>query len=134
MSSVKRLADGSYRDKFTVGVDNIHGADAIAADSDGEIACIDLALCLAMSDILSDRITSFVNLLVIDQTIDSLDSVRAAKALRLLQQKLDNKWCKDFQIPKKESILVITHKSDFKDMFANRLMVEKRNGICSVVT
>ena len=133
MSTVKRLADGSYRDKFTVGVDNIHGADAIAADSDGEIACIDLALCLAMSDILSDRIAGSVNLLVIDQTIDSLDSVRAAKALRLLQQKLDSKWCKSFEVPKKEAILIITHRDNLEDQFANRLLVEKRDGVCRVV-
>ena len=134
MSTVKRLADGSYRDKFTVGVDNIHGADDIAADSDGEIACIDLALCLAMSDILSDRIAGSVNLLVIDQTIDSLDSVRAAKALRLLQQKLDSKWCKSFEVPKKEAILIITHRDNLKDQFANRLLVEKRGGVCKVIS
>lgn len=134
MSTVKKLNDGSYRDKFTVGVDNIHGAGVIAADSDGEIACIDLALCLAMSDILSHRITNAVNLLVVDQSIDSLDSVRAAKALRLLQQKLDSKWCKSFEVPRKESILVITHRDNLKDQFANRLLVEKRDGVCRVMT
>ena len=50
----------------------------MGGNSDGETGCIDLALNLAMSDMLESRIKGGIGLLFIDQALDLLDSSRAS--------------------------------------------------------
>lgn len=132
MSTVKTTDDG-YKDKFTIEIDNLHGSDNLAADSDGEIACVDLALNFACADILSSRVEGGVGLLVVDQAIDNLDAVRGAKAVRLLSMKTDPVWCKEHSIKPKHTVLAITHRPELKDMFESVIQVEKHKGICRVI-
>lgn len=132
LNTIKANKDGSYRDQFDIDVTNESGAAVLGGDSDGELACVDLALNLAMSDMLESRVTGGIGLLFLDQVLDLLDNARAALAVRLLRQKTDSTWCSGY-FPPKERVFVISHKTEIQDMIGGRLLVEKREGVCSLV-
>jgi DNA repair exonuclease SbcCD ATPase subunit len=133
LNTVKQNKDGTYSDRFSVELNNASGSDVLTGNSDGELSSVDLALNLAMCDMLSARIPGGFNFLFIDQAIDLLDTVRGRKAIRLLQNKLDPEWCKANKVPLKKSIWLITHKKELKDMIDQRIVVEKKDGGCSIV-
>jgi len=130
LNTVKSNKDGTYKDKFDIDVTNESGANVLGGNSDGETGCVDLALNLAMSDLLESRIKGGIGLLFIDQALDLLDSSRAALAVRLLRQKTESAWCKEHGIVVKDHVFLISHKLDIQDSFNSVLYVEKHNGTC----
>lgn len=135
LSTVSLTKSGEYRDKFSVSVVNSNGSPALSSDSDGEIACVDLALNLAIADVLDSRIPGGgIGLLFIDQQLDLLDEVRGHKAVQLLGQRLDPAWCKANGLLPKRHVLVISHRDPIKDQFDAHsvINVEKRDGVCRV--
>lgn len=132
LSTLTENKDGSYSEKFSVSINNSIGSKHLAASSDGEIGCVDIAINLAMADMLESRIPGGLGLLYIDQAIDLVDAVRGQKALALLSKKTDKKWCKEIGILPKEHIFVVTHRQEFKGMFQSTLFAEKENGVCSL--
>ena len=134
LSTVTKAKDDTYRDKFSITVENAVGAPGLAGNSSGERACVDLALNLAMSDLLDNRIPGGVGLLFLDQVLDLMDEARGARAVKLLEQRLDTAWCATQGIAPKANVFVITHREPLKDMFAQVLRVEKEAGVCHVLS
>jgi DNA repair exonuclease SbcCD ATPase subunit len=130
LSTVSAKKDGTFADRFSVTIDNSIGSRYFAGNSDGEIACVDLAINFAMSDILESRLKDGFGLLYIDQAIDNVDPVRGEKALTLLSRRVDKKWCHNIGLPPKDHVFVITHREQFKDRLESTIFVEKENGIC----
>jgi len=132
LNTVSLAKDGTYKDRFDIEVHNATGASKLKSDSDGEIGCVDIAVHFAMSDILASRIG--LGLLMIDQFLDTVDLVRARKAIRLLRLKQDENWCANNNVPQLWTILLITHKTGLHGMVQDIINVEKRNAISEVIT
>jgi DNA repair exonuclease SbcCD ATPase subunit len=133
LRTVRQKKDGSYSDKFEVVIENTAGADTMGGSCDNELSAVDFSLNLAMSDILESRIQGGFGFLFVDQALDAFDTVRSGKAVQLLKQKLNKVWCEKNKIPHKRSIWVITHKEQLKGLFENKILVEKRGGVCRIV-
>lgn len=134
LNTVKPNKDGVYKDKFDIDVTNESGSPMLGGDSDGEIGCVDLALSMAMGDMLESRIKGGIGLLFIDQALDLLDSTRAAKAIRLLRQKTDLAWCERQGLAVKDHVFIISHKTDVQDNLNSVLYVKKKNGVCALIS
>ena len=132
LSTVKPNKDGTYRDYFDIDVTNECGGSAIGQSSDGELACIDIAMNLAISDLLDARVPGGIGLLFLDQIVDLVDPARAALAIRLLRQKTNPQWCTGNFMPK-DHIFLITHRDEIRDQIGDRIVAEKRDGICQLV-
>lgn len=132
LNTIKPNKDGTYRDQFDIDVTNESGGSALGSASDGELACVDIALNLAISDMLSSRVPGGIGLLFLDQVADLVDEARAALVVRLLKQKTDPAWC-DGQFAPKDHIFLISHREDVKDLIGSQLMVQKCEGICSII-
>ena len=129
LNTIKPNKDGTYRDQFDIDVTNESGGSALGSASDGELACVDVALNLAISDMLSNRVPGGIGLLFLDQVADLVDEARAALVIRLLRQKTDTAWCAG-QFAPKDHIFLISHREDIKDAIGSKLIVEKKDGIC----
>jgi DNA repair exonuclease SbcCD ATPase subunit len=134
LSTVTPKKDGELSDRFDISVENLSGSSKLAGNSDGELGTVDLAVNFAMSDILESRITDGFGFMFIDQAIDLLDTARGRKAIQLLNQKLNPEWCKQHNVPVKRTIFLITHREALKGLVENRIIVEKRGGICRLVS
>lgn len=121
-STQTRLANGELRDKFEIRLLNNVGGDSYESNSEGEKRRIDLAISLALQDLIRSRSNSKLNILLYDEIFDSLDSVGCENAIQLLtgmQEKVD-------------SIFVITHNDILKTYFDKYLHVTKENGLTSI--
>lgn len=132
LSTVKKKKDGDYSDRFSVEITNESGSSKLAGSCDNELHSLDLALNLAMTDVLGSRIPGGFGFLFVDQSVDLLDPVRGGKAIQLLRDKVNEKWCAMNDIPCKRSIWLITHRSELKDLIDQKIFVEKRNGVCRI--
>ncbi len=117
-STQTKLANGEVRDKFEVRVTNTVGGDSYKANSTGEKRRFDLAISLALQDLIMSRSNSKLNLLMYDEIFDGLDAVGCENAIQLLHD-----IQKNF-----ESIFVITHNDILKSYFDNVLEITKENG------
>jgi DNA repair exonuclease SbcCD ATPase subunit len=121
-STQTRLANGELRDKFEIRLLNNVGGDSYESNSEGEKRRIDLAISLALQDLIRSRSNSKLNILLYDEIFDSLDSVGCENAIQLLTEMQD----------KVESIFVITHNDILKTYFDKYLIVTKEEGSTSV--
>ncbi len=121
-STQTRLANGELRDKFEIQLLNQVGGNSYESNSEGEKRRIDLAISLALQDLIRSRSNSKLNILLYDEIFDSLDSVGCENAIQLLT---------DIQ-GKVDSIFVITHNDILKSYFDKYLQVVKENGSTSV--
>lgn len=132
LSTVSARKDGTFKDKFSITIDNSIGSRYFAGNSDGEISCLDLAINFAMSDILENRLDGGLGILYIDQAIDLVDPIRGDKAITLLSRRTNEQWCSEVGLKPKDHVFVITHRPEFKDRFESTIFVEKENGICRI--
>lgn len=113
-----KLASGEYRDKFDVQIHNCVGGKSYISNSTGERKRVDLAISLALQDLVMSRSSSKFNLLLYDECFDGLDDIGCENAIELLQEMQD-------KIP---SIFVITHNDTLKSFFEHTLLVTKKDG------
>src|SRR5699024_4710894 len=88
------------------------------SNSTGERKRIDLAISLALQDLVMTRAEGKLNLLLYDEVFDGLDAVGCENAIQLLQEIQEG-------VP---SVFVITHNDILKSYFENTLTVTKRDG------
>ncbi|MNW28281.1 Nuclease SbcCD subunit C [compost metagenome] len=113
-----RLASGELRDKFDVQIVNSVGGDNYEANSTGERRRVDLAISLALQDLVMNRSNGRLNILLYDEIFDGLDAVGCENVIQLLQE-----------IQKSvESIFVISHSEILKAFFDQHLVVVKEDG------
>lgn len=117
-STQTRLKTGEVRDKFEVRISNRVGGTSYTSNSTGEKKRIDLAISLALQDLVMSRADGQLNILLYDEVFDGLDAIGCENAIQLLQ---------DIQtgVP---SVFVITHNDVLKAYFETSLTATKQNG------
>lgn len=110
---------GGYTEKFDVQLTNRAGGDNYKANSDGERKRADLAISLALQDLVLE----YTNLTVYDEVFDGLDEIGVENAVALLRER----------VKKVGTIFVITHNAHFKALFEKVITVVKdANGISTL--
>ena len=122
-STQSTLKSGEKREKFTIEVVNNDGGDTYIANSSGEKRRIDIAVNLALQDLIAARSSKKLNIAFFDEVFDTLDSVGVEKVVDLLQD----------MAKEKSSLFVITHNNDLKSLFTNSIKIVKQGGYSTLV-
>lgn len=122
-STVSTMASGEQKDKFNVEVSYANGTSEYKGCSGGERRRVDIATIFALGDLAASRASSNVDLRLLDEPFESLDSLGNEKVIRLLREKV---------VPRSKTVLVMSHDEDLKSMFENRITVIKENGISRI--
>lgn len=122
-STQKQNKTGDFVDKFEIEVHNAAGGDTYQANSEGEKKRIDLAISLAIQDLVMTRTELQTNFIGYDEVFDALDSVGSENVVLLLKERLNVVG----------TIFVITHSEHLKPLFEQVITVTKeKDGISSV--
>jgi DNA repair exonuclease SbcCD ATPase subunit len=113
-STFTKNKDGSLAEKFSVDVRNREGADVYLGNSSGERKKIDLAVSLALSDLVSARAAKPVDLWVADEIAESLDGTALERVVDLL----------DDMAKERGTLLAISH-TDMTPWIPNMMTVTK---------
>lgn len=119
----KEKADGTLSDQFDVQVTNEHGGAEYQANSAGEKKRIDLAIALAIQDLVMSQSNLSTNIALYDECFDGLDAIGCENVISILKEKQ-----KDVG-----SIFVITHNENLKPLFDNVITIEKTEGSSTLV-
>jgi DNA repair exonuclease SbcCD ATPase subunit len=115
--TVTKNKDGSVAERFSVAVRNSQGSDGYLSNSSGERKKIDLAIALAMSDLVAARASRPMDLWVADEIAESLDSTAQERVVDLLNAK----------VAERGTLLVISH-TDMRNWIPNHITVVKKVG------
>jgi len=110
----RQIDSGSWNETFDIVIKSGSRKDEIDAFSGGEKFRISLALRLALSKILSERMGGVVRFLLLDEVSSSLD----AKGLSMFADIVK-------YLGNEMKILIITHDDKLKDKFDDVIVVEK---------
>lgn len=121
-STQSKKADGTLSDKFDISV--TYNGDAISynALSSGEKRRVDVAISLALQDMVIQRYGADVNLLAYDELFESLDATGSENVIELLKSRIE----------KVGTIIVVSHNEDLKPLFDNSLEVIKKDGVSTL--
>ena len=120
----KLLSSGEERNKFNIDISYKYGSNKISELSGGELRRVDVAVLLALGDLVASRALSPVRMRMLDEPFDSLDASGIERVVDLLQTKVE---------PRVGTLLVITHNSDMQSLFEKVIHVEKFGGISRIV-
>jgi DNA repair exonuclease SbcCD ATPase subunit len=122
-STQTKLKSGEMREKFSINVINQDGGESYIANSSGEKRRVDIAVNLALQDLISSRSSKKLNIAFLDEVLDTLDESGVDNVMELLQE-----ISKD-----KSSLFVITHNSALKEQFTNSITMVKEDGYSRLV-
>lgn len=120
IDTVTKLKSGEFRDKFSITADIERNGET--TPSGGQMKKIELAVGLALMDLVAEREGANVDLLCLDEVFDGLDSTGKARVILLL----------DSLRKTKGTILVVSHDTEVKGEFDRVWTVTKRDGVSSV--
>ena len=112
------LKSGEKRDKFSVEVRNVHGGEDYKGNSGGEKRRIDIAVNMALQDLVNSRSNKRIDFLVYDEAYEGLDPIGCEAVIDLLREKSQEVG----------SIFVITHNPYFKELFEKSIRIVKSGG------
>lgn len=118
----QQLKNGDKKDKFSVSVTNENGDDDYKGNSGGEKKRIDIAINMALQDLMQSRSHKNIDLIVYDEVFESLDEIGSETVIQLLQEKA--RTC--------GTVLVVTHNYELKKLFTKSLIVRKENKRTSI--
>lgn len=122
-STQTRNKAGEVTDKFDLQLINHAGGDGYKSNSEGEKKRADLAIALAIQDLVMSKSESATNFVVYDEVFDALDSVGSENVVTLLRERLNTV----------NSIFVITHSEHLGSLFEKVITVTKnKDGISTV--
>ena len=101
-------------EKVTFRAGHVGGAESYEALSGGQKRKVDLALCWAISALVSGR----CNVLFVDEAFDALDSTAGGRVAELLERRRQSRG----------TILVTTHRSEYKELFPSVWTATRSNG------
>jgi len=113
-----RLKSGELRENFAVEITNNEGGNSYKSNSGGEKRRIDLAISLALQDLVSSRNKKRFNISIFDECFENLDNDGVEVVVQLLRQ----------MAQEKESIFIISHQDELKMRFPKQLFVTKEDG------
>jgi DNA repair exonuclease SbcCD ATPase subunit len=112
------LKNGEKREKFNIKIKNKNGGSKYLANSGGEQKRIDLAVNMALQDLVASRSNKKLNIAFYDEAFDALDDIGTERVVELLQKIGDVK----------NTIFVTSHNENLKALFDNSILVIKENG------
>lgn len=121
-STQSKKADGTLSDKFGISVTYNGDVMSYNALSSGEKRRVDVAISLALQDMVIQRYGADVNLLAYDELFESLDATGAENVVELLKSRIE----------KVGTIIVVSHNEDLKPLFDNSLEVIKKDGVSTL--
>lgn len=116
------LKSGETREKFSIEISNQDGGKEYSANSGGERKRIDLAINLALQDLVASRSNKRINIAMFDEVFDALDETGVEQVIELLQE----------LSKEKSSIFVISHNDHLKSYFTNIITVTKKDGFSTI--
>jgi DNA repair exonuclease SbcCD ATPase subunit len=118
----KETKSGSIKDEV-VAILNTDGNNEIPIKSlsGGERTAIDLAIDLAVIDVIETKVAKGANFLFMDEPFDGLDSVCKENCLEILKQIDTNK-----------KIIMVDHSSELKEMVSDIILVVKKGEISNI--
>lgn len=120
ISTVTKLKTGDYREKFSIDVSNVNGANSLSGSSGGERQKFNLAIALAFNKLMRSMAGSDVPLMVLDEPFEALDSGSSDQVFELL---------KDLDA---DNLYLITHNESVRDLIPDRMIVEKTGGVATI--
>lgn len=112
------LKSGGESEKFSLTIVNRNGGGQYSANSGGEKKRIDLAINLALQDLVASRSSKKINIAIFDEVFDALDENGIDSVVSLLQE----------LSTEKSTILVVTHNEHLKSYFDNCITIVKKDG------
>lgn len=116
------LKSGETREKFSIEISNQDGGKEYSSNSGGERKRIDLAINLALQDLVASRSNKRINIAMFDEVFDALDETGVEQVIELLQE----------LSKEKSSIFVISHNDHLKSYFTNIITVTKKDGFSTI--
>lgn len=116
-STLVKTAKGELREKFSIEVSRVGGADGQATLSGGERRKVRIATALAMQDLVSRRAAKPLDLFIGDEIDDALDDAGLERLTTILEEKARERG----------SVFIISH-NDLKDWVSNTITVVRSGG------
>lgn len=114
---------GTVKQKITPMVNvNGHVSSIKTGCSGGMESAIELAVDIAMSNVITRRTGASPQWLVLDEAFDGFDNIVKESCLEMLQKHANDKL-----------VIVVSHISDFKEFFSESIWVEYQNGESRIV-
>lgn len=114
---------GTAKQKITPMVNvNGHVSNIKTGCSGGMESAIELAVDIAMSNVIARRTGASPQWLVLDEAFDGFDNIVKESCLEMLQKHANDKL-----------VIVVSHISEFKEFFAESIWVEYQNGESRIV-
>jgi DNA repair exonuclease SbcCD ATPase subunit len=106
---------GKATDKFSIVIKNANGADVYGGNSGGERKLVDIAIMLALGEIVGGRSRQKIPILLLDELFSYLDTTNAEAVMDLLRN----------EAKIKDSVFVTTIDPHFSSMFDRKILVNK---------
>jgi len=119
----KEQKNGNIKEEITA-VLNSGGSTGIdiRSLSGGERTSIDLAVDLAAIEILEDKFNKGLNVFILDEPFEGMDSISKEQYLELIKNLDTNK-----------KLIIIDHSSEVKEMVGDTIIIEKTNGVSRIL-
>jgi DNA repair exonuclease SbcCD ATPase subunit len=121
--SFKEQKNGKTKDEITAFLN--FGPDEnvdIKSFSGGEETAIELAIDLAVIDVLEDKFNKGINVFVMDEPFNGMDKISVQECLEMIKNADTNK-----------KLILIDHSSEVKEMIPDTIMVEKQNYVTRII-
>jgi DNA repair exonuclease SbcCD ATPase subunit len=122
-NTIKRLADGTPKDEFTVRVFSETGGDGFDSLSGGEQQIVSFAIGLALADLAAAQAEGSSSFLILDEPFSQLDARNSEAIVEYLTSDIGKT---------KETILLISNDDELKTLIPNRVHVIKRRGVSQI--
>lgn len=123
-STKSTLKNGQEKDKFAIVCQHNHGSNTYRGSSAGERARADLVVAMALGDLAQFRTAKQLPWRFLDEPFEAVDRSGTEAIVRLLND----------QKSRYRTVFVVTHKPEFKEMFAQSITVVKENGLSTLVS
>jgi DNA repair exonuclease SbcCD ATPase subunit len=122
-STVKRLADGSAKEEFTVHVWSETGGKGFDSLSGGEQQMVSFAVGLSLADLASRVAGASSGFLILDEPFTELDERNGEAVVEYLTSEVEGG---------RDTVLLISNEESLKGLIPNRIHVTKSRGISNV--
>jgi DNA repair exonuclease SbcCD ATPase subunit len=119
--TVKKLKNGEYRENFGLSASSTVGAQTYRGLSGGEKARVNIAVSLALGEMKRIQSEKEINLLILDEPFNGLDSEGVSDVLSLLKENFN-------QMP----LFLVSHVDVDQSMVDDLIVMKKQNGISSL--
>jgi len=118
----KATSTGEIRESFNVSVTNLKASDTYEGNSGGEKRRIDLAISLAINDLISNRSGKKFNILLLDEVFENIDETGTYYVIKVLEELARNK----------SSVFVITHHDSLASYFNETIKLSRNDGLSQI--